>query len=146
MFHFCWTTVVFEWTCQCVFVLKVCRSLWLSHLGKSEVVLCIWCPALFFFFRNIFLHLAHKGFQIELFLPLVLSAEWLTAPGMSREKLDGRRTDTHTVDTLIYSKGRWCKQFNSLTCWLKVLLHKVKTLCGSTLSVTCSYGALQSVQ
>lgn len=36
--------------------------------------------------------------QIELFLPPVLSAEWLTAPGMSREKLDGRRTDSHTVD------------------------------------------------
>lgn len=36
--------------------------------------------------------------QIELFLPLVFFAEWLSAPEMSREKLDGRQTGTHTVD------------------------------------------------
>ena len=35
--------------------------------------------------------------QIELLLPAVLCAEWLTAPGTAGEKLDGRRTDADTV-------------------------------------------------
>lgn len=30
----------------------------------------------------------------------MLSAEWLTAPEMSGEKLDGRQADTHTVDSI----------------------------------------------
>lgn len=56
------------------------------------------------------------SFQIELFLPPVLSAEWLTALGMPREKRDGQRTDTHTADSINLLRRSPSQIFQKFTC------------------------------
>lgn len=92
----CWESPVLQWEAT---------PLYLSPCYWRGNTCLIWCsPGLHWLFIYLFIYLLLQfctwSSQIELFLPPVLSAEGLTAPEMSREKLDGQQTDTQTVDSI----------------------------------------------